>query len=80
MNSGVNGSTHIASTPSPATSSALRSIEVRIAGCEPGPDHLGRVRVEGEQQAGPAQRPGPRDRGTDQLSGGRGARRRTCRW
>src|SRR5688572_11518432 len=36
MNSWVNGSTHIASTPSPATSSALRSSEVRIAGCEPG--------------------------------------------
>src|SRR3982750_1783793 len=36
MNSVVNGSTHMASTPSPATSSALRSIAVRIAGCEPG--------------------------------------------
>src|SRR3954469_22660353 len=36
MNSDVNGSTHIASTPRPATSSALRSIAVRIAGCEPG--------------------------------------------
>ena len=36
MNSWVNGSTHIASTPRSATSSALRSIEVRIAGCEPG--------------------------------------------
>src|SRR3712207_6873240 len=36
MNSGVNGSTHISSTPSSATSSALRSSEVRIAGCDPG--------------------------------------------
>src|SRR5689334_1006018 len=36
MKSGVNGSTHIASTPRSATSSALRSIEVRIAGWEPG--------------------------------------------
>src|SRR5689334_8431810 len=36
LNSSVNGSTHIASTPSSATSSALRSSDVRIAGCEPG--------------------------------------------
>ena len=32
-----------------------------------GPDHLGRVRVEGQQQARPAHRPGPGDRGADQL-------------
>src|SRR5688500_9536394 len=36
MKSAVNGSTHMASTPSSATSSALRSSEVRIAGWEPG--------------------------------------------
>ena len=32
-----------------------------------GPDHLGRVRVEGQQQAGTAHRARPRHGGTDQL-------------
>ena len=61
----MNGSTQTASTPSSASSSARRRAVHRNGGWVPGPDHLVRVRVEGDdhdrQPALGGDRDGPAD-------------------
>ena len=67
MNSWVNGSTHMASTPELGDQLGLAVHRGEDRRVRARADHLGRVRVEGEQQAGTAHRARPGDRGPDQL-------------
>ena len=77
--SSVNGITSSSSTPSSATSSALR-----VGGREQlrrvvGPQHLRADAGRRSPRSGAVLLTGAVDRGRDHAAGGRGARRRTCR-